>query len=67
VQIGYKLDLPGAHSTRLYVNAVNLLTSTKYQGFDPEVSAFSGSATPNVDQGSYPNSRLFTFGVSTNF
>ena len=67
LQLGYNLSLPQARSARLYVNAINLVTWTRYVGFDPEVSAFGGPDRPGVDQGSYPQSRLISVGVSTAF
>jgi hypothetical protein len=67
IQVGYKLPWAQLNGTRVYFNAVNPFTFTKYTGFDPEVSAYSSAATPNVDQGSYPNSKVYTFGASTNF
>jgi hypothetical protein len=67
VQLGYNLVLPGARSARVYVNGINLVTWTDYTGFDPEVSAFSGTSRPGVDLGSYPQSRTFTIGVNTTF
>ncbi len=58
-----------------YLTAENLLTFTKYSGFDPEVSAFSvksQSATnqntaPGVDYGTYPQSRDFIIGLNITF
>jgi TonB-linked SusC/RagA family outer membrane protein len=67
VQLGYRVPLPRSKSARLYLNMVNLLTSTKYSGFDPEVSAFGGTDRPGVDQGSYPGSRLITIGLTTSY
>jgi len=67
VQLGYRLRLPMAQSARIYVNGTNLFTSTKYKGFDPEVSAFGGTDRPGVDQASYPGQRQVTFGVSATF
>jgi hypothetical protein len=67
LQLGYRISMPGAQSARVYINAINLFTSTDYSGFDPEVSAFGGTDRPGVDQGNYPGSRLITFGVSTTF
>jgi TonB-dependent starch-binding outer membrane protein SusC len=54
---------------KLYLTAENLLTFTKYSGFDPEVSAFgSGSNTaPGVDFGTYPQTRDFIAGLSVSF
>ena len=70
VQLGYELPprvVPGAQSARVYVSAINLLTITDYTGYDPEVSAFSTTALRGVDLGSYPQSRLFTFGTTLTF
>jgi hypothetical protein len=59
----------------VYVTSENLLTFTKYSGFDPEVSAFSASnesntsrnTSPGVDYGTYPQSRDFVFGINVTF
>lgn len=59
----------------IYFTAENLLTFTKYSGFDPEVSAFSSSGqdatnqntAPGVDFGTYPQSRDFVLGVKISF
>ncbi|AHG87897.1 TonB-dependent outer membrane protein, SusC/RagA [Gemmatirosa kalamazoonensis] len=67
VQLGYNIKLPGARTAHAYVNGVNLLTWTNYTGFDPEVSAFSGTNRMGVDLGSYPLSRIVTFGINTTF
>ena len=45
----------------------NLLTWTKYTGYDPEVSTMSNAMTPGVDFGAYPRSRSFVFGVNVAF
>ena len=50
-----------ASQIRLYVTAQNLLTLTKYTGYDPEVSA-SG-----VDLGIYPQTRVFMGGINVGF
>jgi TonB-linked SusC/RagA family outer membrane protein len=59
----------------IYFTAENLLTFTKYTGFDPEVSAFSANGqdaknqntAPGVDYGTYPQSRDFVLGVKISF
>lgn len=59
----------------IYFTAENLLTFTKYTGFDPEVSAFSANGqdaknqntAPGVDFGTYPQSRDFVLGVKISF
>jgi TonB-linked SusC/RagA family outer membrane protein len=60
---------------KFYVTGENLLTFTKYSGFDPEVSAFSGSSAgsqsnnvaPGVDLGTYPQTRQIIFGLNLTF
>lgn len=54
---------------KLYATAENLLTFTKYSGFDPEVSAFGSSSNvaPGVDFGTYPQTRDIIFGLSVTF
>jgi hypothetical protein len=45
---------------RVYFTARNLLTFTKYSGFDPEVDA-------NLSYSGYPNSRQFVGGIQLTF
>ena len=53
---------------RVYVSSQNLFTITKYSGLDPEIGMQGGSATQNgVDNGTYPSSRYFTFGLNVTF
>lgn len=53
---------------RIYATANNLLTFTKYSGFDPEVNMFSGSAAVlGTDFGTYPQARSFVFGANFTF
>jgi TonB-linked SusC/RagA family outer membrane protein len=58
-------------SLRLYAQAENLLTFTKYHGGDPEIGTGRNSAaqSPNmgVDRGVYPQSRTISFGASISF
>ncbi|OLY91762.1 TonB-linked outer membrane protein, SusC/RagA family [Cnuella takakiae] len=55
------------------VGAQNLLTRTKYSGYDPEVGAYvgQGSSSQNqaigIDFGRYPLTRMYTATVSLNF
>lgn len=52
----------------VYVTGQNLLTFTKYSGFDPEVNAFGRSATElGIDYGTYPQARILTAGVNVEF
>ena len=50
---------------RVYVSAENLLTFTKYHGFDPEIS--SGGTSLGVDYGVYPQARVWRIGFNLEF
>jgi TonB-linked SusC/RagA family outer membrane protein len=56
-----------AQKIYVYVTGENLLTFTKYSGFDPEVSAYGVGIAPGVDFGSYPQSGSFMFGINLTF
>jgi hypothetical protein len=57
---------------RVYLSAQNLLTITKYTGYDPEVGTRNmGNNTPlltnGVDYGQYPSPRTFLAGIQVGF
>jgi TonB-dependent starch-binding outer membrane protein SusC len=55
-------------NTKVFVTATNLLTFSNYKGYDPEVSANSTSAlTPGIDNGTIPQYRTFSTGLSVGF
>jgi TonB-dependent starch-binding outer membrane protein SusC len=56
------LDRVSIKSLRVYVQAVNLFTLTKYSGLDPEISGEDRNF--GVDYGNYPNVKQFIFGVN---
>ena len=53
------------NSLRVYVMAENLITWTKYHGYDPEIS--SGGTSLGVDYGVYPQARTWTLGLNVSF
>ena len=68
--LGYTLPaslLSSLHSQRIrvYASAQNLLTVTKYTGFDPELGNQGGSF--GIDRGIYPQSRVFLAGINFGF
>ena len=73
ISIGYTINPQwikslGAKRARLYLSATNLFTITKFDGFDPEVSAFTQNPSmQGLDFGTYPLARTFTFGVNVAF
>jgi len=55
-------------SARIYVTGENLLTFTKYKGFDPEVNYAGGSNTvQGIDYGTYPQTRNLILGLNITF
>jgi len=61
----------GLGAATVYVTANNLITFTKYTGFDPEVNTYGGDANSDqrnvalgVDYGAYPQPKEFIFGVN---
>ncbi|GAA3658327.1 SusC/RagA family TonB-linked outer membrane protein [Flavivirga jejuensis] len=73
ISLGYNLpsstlNTIGITSTKVYLSAQNLITWTKYSGFDPEVSSGGGSdIDPGVDNGVFPNTKTVTLGLNVNF
>jgi hypothetical protein len=79
IQIGY--SIPSAilkqmkmSACRIYVSADNLLTITKYTGFDPEVGStynpYTGSYNimdTGIDRGFYPQMKTFSGGINVTF
>ena len=50
---------------RIYVTSQNLLTFTKYSGYDPEIASRNGNLLTNgVDYGMYPQARTLTIGLN---
>lgn len=61
----------GLSDLTLSATAYNLVTFTKYDGFDPEIGKVTGTEGNNlsmgVDHGTYPQARSFTFGLKFGF
>jgi TonB-linked SusC/RagA family outer membrane protein len=52
---------------RVYISSQNLLTVTKYKGWDPEVGTRRTSLTNGIDYGQYPSARSYQVGVQVGF
>lgn len=69
--LGYTFKLAplkklGIANSRLYLQAANLFTLTRYSGMDPEL--MGSSASFGIDLGNYPgNFRNFLFGIDLTF
>ena len=69
LQIGYSLPAAlirkaGLARARVYLMSENLVTFTKYSGYDPEIGGGSGAG---IDRGFYPQARSFMAGVNLSF
>lgn len=67
LQIGYTfrnrvISKAGLTNCRLYVMGNNLVTLTKYNGYDPEIGSSNG-----IDRGIYPQPRALMVGVNLGF
>lgn len=73
VVLGYNLPNSIAskaymQSARVYVSATNLLTFTKYNGYDPEINTtFAGAYQLGTDFYTAPQPRMVTFGINIGF
>ena len=73
ISIGYNLpkDLYskyGISNIKVYSNMQNVLTFTKYKGYDPEVGAINQNQLLNgIDNGRYPSPITTTLGLTVNF
>jgi TonB-linked SusC/RagA family outer membrane protein len=65
LQIGYTvpnafMQKIGLQKARIYISSNNLVTFTKYTGYDPEI----GGSSYGIDRGIYPQARSFLAGIS---
>jgi TonB-linked SusC/RagA family outer membrane protein len=72
IQLGYTIPFnlsqkAGVERLRIYIGAKNLLTLTKYSGFDPEL-ATSSLLEQGIDKSAvYPQSRILLAGINLSF
>lgn len=66
LSLGYNLSLPQlkVQNLRIYLNAENLFTLTKYSGVDPELPASDGSVMGTTGISVYPPVRRFVLGLN---
>ena len=82
LSVGYNLSSNsakkiGLDKLRMYVQAQNILTITKYSGLDPEIGNFNTGRgdyrnqavdyNMGVDAGNFPVPRIITFGINAAF
>ncbi|HKG68357.1 MAG TPA: TonB-dependent receptor [Segetibacter sp.] len=62
------LDKIRLSNLKVFVSGTNLITLTKYTGYDPEVSSYNGNdAQIGVDFSNYPQSKIVNFGLNVSF
>ncbi|MGV3638936.1 MAG: SusC/RagA family TonB-linked outer membrane protein [Adhaeribacter sp.] len=71
VNLGYVVNMPAGilvRSVRVFASGTNLLTWTKYSGYDPNINAFGHLAiSRGVDLGTMGQPRTFSTGLEVNF
>lgn len=73
ISFGYNLPKSlyskyGISNIKVYSNMQNVLTFTKYKGYDPEVGAINQNQLLNgIDNGRYPSPVTTTLGLNVNF
>lgn len=74
IQLAYNLPVQNlkfgwAKRLQVYVSAQNILTFTKYSGWDPEINSQGGanSTAQGFDYYSYPNSKTYNLGLRAGF
>jgi hypothetical protein len=68
INLGYNFNFKNGNSLRLYLSGQNLLTWTKYPGYDPEVRTYTRNPQKRgVDFGSYPGTKSYIFGLKFNY
>ncbi|MFV5697189.1 SusC/RagA family TonB-linked outer membrane protein [Flavobacterium sp. ZT3R17] len=68
-QIGYNINLKNVKAiskARVYASGQNLLTLTKYKGYDPDFIS-DGLFSRGYEGGSFPNPRTFALGLEIEF
>ena len=73
--VNFGVNLPASVSAKLHVRKIrlfaaaqNIVTFTKYKGFDPEVSTFNNDPTQQgTDFLTAPQAKTFTFGANIGF
>ena len=71
VTLSYSIEnkrIKFVQNLKLFVTGTNLLTFTKYKGYDPEINSHGGnSMTPGIDNGSIPQYKTFSLGINAGF
>ena len=72
ITLSYNITHPALKKANIariqpYVTLDNMITFTKYSGYDPEMSQYSSATNMGIDWGTYPCVRSVVFGVNVDF
>ncbi|WP_269221523.1 TonB-dependent receptor [Flavobacterium sp. IMCC34518] len=70
MEIGYQIPVPTdfcIQKAKVYINGQNLLTLSKYKGYDPDFNSNDGLFSRGYDAGSFPNPRTLSLGLEVTF
>jgi hypothetical protein len=71
VTLGYNIPLRSQKlikSAKIFITGTNLITKTKYSGYDPEVNTnFNNPLSPGIDNGTYPQVKTYSVGLNIKF
>ncbi len=72
ITLSYNIEHPAlkkANISRIqpYITLDNMITLTKYTGYDPEMSQYSSATSMGIDWGTYPCVKSVIFGVNVDF
>lgn len=60
------LDIKGVSSLMIYASGQNLVTWTKYRGYNPDINAL-GNSNVRIDYSAYPLARIYSIGINVKF
>lgn len=70
VSLGYNVRMKthAIQTLRVFANVNNLVTITKYSGYDPDINGYGDDPSRRgVDMGGYPSSKVYNLGVQCIF
>lgn len=72
ITLSYDFDFPFLRKLRIsrlqpYITLDNMITFTKYSGYDPEMSEYTSATNMGIDWGTYPNVRTIMLGINIDF
>lgn len=72
ITLSYDITSPKLKKAKIskiqpYITLDNMITLTKYTGYDPEMSQYTSATSMGIDWGTYPNVKTVLFGVNVEF